>query len=211
MLRRVALASLLLGLFFSSACSGLGLKAAGLNLGGGWMGQSYEYDGPQLLDPDRTFLWAGGPYLRLDLGSLEGWGIQLEALYFQKGFKKDDFKVYDEHGDEVGTATLEPEAHYISVPLLLRLDFTAGSLTPYLVAGPSLEILVSHDDFEVYDATGSATWGLHVGAGLESGRLGGSVRYVRDLQSSYEPVAGGTLDSVINDGIVAFVTLRLWP
>jgi hypothetical protein len=97
---------------------------------------------------------------------------------------------------------------------MLRYTLSRGTLAPYVVAGPTLEIKLSEDGKdafdEVYDKMDTANLGIQVGVGAEFGNIGASLRYIRDLGTTLDAPADWTLESITNDGILALVTLRLW-
>jgi hypothetical protein len=130
-------------------------------------------------------------------------------MVFQKGMQF-EANQYDDGGVYVGKVTLDPNARYLSLPVLLRYSFSRSTLSPYIVAGPTVEIMLDHDDFEVFDEMDTANLGVQLGVGAELGNIGASLRYVRDLNTPYNKPEGATLESVVNDGILALVTLKLW-
>jgi len=195
--------------FIAAPAHALGPRAVRLLVGGGWMGQSYNYKDIQLLDPDRKFWLTGGVSLEVGVFGDSPLDLEVGALYFQKGMQF-DVKEYDEFDTYIGTATLDPKAKYLSFPVLLRYTFGRSTISPYIVAGPTFEVMVDHDDFEIFDEMDSANLGLQVGVGAELGNIGASLRYVRDLNTPYNQPAGATLESVVNDGVLALVTIKLW-
>jgi hypothetical protein len=193
-------------LFVTPTADAIGLQSVHINLGGAWMGQSYEYDGVQLLDPDRTFSPAGGASVELSLAP--PLGLEIGALYVQKGFTTEIDVI--EGTEVVGTMELNPEAAYLSIPVLLRLQIPAGIGLAHIVAGPSFELRLNDDDFEVFKEMDDLAIAMQVGAGVEIGSIGVSLRYVRDLQNSFNPPEGATLEEVINDGIIGLFTIAIW-
>jgi len=195
--------------FATAPAFALGPRAIRLMLGGGWMGQSYNYKDVQLLDPDRKFWMTGGVSLEVGLFGDSPLDLEVGAMFFQKGMQY-DVKEYDDYGTFTGTVTLDPNARYLSIPVLLRYTFGRGTISPYVVAGPTLEVMVGHDDFVVFDEMDTANLGLQLGVGAEMGNIGASLRYVRDLNTPYNKPQDATLESVVNDGVLALVTIKLW-
>ena len=195
--------------FIAAPAHALGPRAVRLLLGGGWMGQSYSYKDVDLLDPDRKLWMTGGVTLEVGVFGDSPLDLEVGAMIFQKGMQF-DVKAYDEFGVYTGTVTLDPNARYLSLPVLLRYTFSRGTLSPYLVAGPTIEIMLDHDDFEVFDEMDTANLGVQLGVGVEMGNIGASLRYTRDLNTPYNKPEGATLESVVNDGVLALVTLKLW-
>jgi hypothetical protein len=193
-------------LFVTPTADAIGLQSVHINLGGAWMGQSYEYDGVQLLDPDRTFSPAGGASVELSLAP--PLGLEIGALYVQKGFTTEIDVI--EGTEVVGTMELNPEAAYLSIPVLLRLQIPAGIGLAHIVAGPSFELRLNDDDFEVFKEMDDLAIAMQVGAGVEIGSIGVTLRYVRDLQNSFNPPEDATLEEVINDGVIGLFTIAIW-
>jgi len=120
---------------------------------------------------DRRIGYAVGGFVALGLGN--GFSIQPEALYTQKGMGA---------SAPGGTASTEFElkADYVDVPLLARFTFGKG-LRGYVFAGPSLNFLISakaksgssedgpetdvSEDMESFEAA------LVLGGGIEVGPL----------------------------------------
>jgi hypothetical protein len=109
-----------------------------------------------------------------------------EAMYVTKGFK------VESEGDEFGL-----KFGYLEVPLLLRASFgqAGASARPWIAAGPSVALKLSCDATVTLDDIEAETectdtededdpaefksidFGIMLGAGVEFGRLGVSVRY----------------------------------
>jgi len=191
----------------------LGPRAVRLMLGGGWMKQSYEWEDMELFDPDRKFWMTGGVSLEVELFGDSPLDLELGAMYVQKGMQVEVNK-YNDVGTYIGKVTVDPNARYLSIPVLLRYAFGTGAISPYIVAGPTLEIMLSQDagaDFdEVFDEMDTANLGVQLGVGVELGNIGASLRYIRDLNTPFNKIEDATLESVVNDGILALVTLKLW-
>jgi Outer membrane protein beta-barrel domain len=191
----------------------LGPRAIRVMLGGSWMGQSFNYTGADLFNPDRKFWMTGGASVEIGLLGRSPLDLEVGVMYIQKGMKT-EIKETDPEGTVTGTITLDPNARYLSFPILLRYRFGEGTISPYLVAGPTLEVKLSSDGQkvfdQVYDRMDTANVGIQAGVGVELGNIGASVRYVRDLNTPYDKLSATTLDSVVNDGVLALVTLRLW-
>jgi hypothetical protein len=197
------------------AAQAFGPGAVRLLGGGGWMGQSLDYKNSQLLDPDRKFWLTGGVSMELGVFGESPLSLEVGAMYIQKGMQF-DVAVYD-GGTYMGTVKSEPNARYLSFPVLLRYTLGRSFISPYVVAGPTLEVLLEHDDFLIFNQMDSANLGLQLGIGAEIGNFGASLRYMRDLNNPYNKPADigldpldNPLESVANDGILALVTFKLW-
>ena len=134
-------------------------------------------------------------------------------MFFQKGMQT-EIKEYDDVGTYLGKITLDPSGRYLSIPVMLRYTLSRGTLSPYIVAGPTLEIMLSHNggkEFDaIFDKMDTANLGIQVGVGAELGNIGASVRYIRDLNTPYNKLQDAALESVVNDGVLALVTIKLW-
>jgi hypothetical protein len=186
----------------------LGPRAIRLMLGGAWMGQSYNYKDIDLYDSERKFWMTGGASLEIGLLGDSPLDLEVGAMFFQKGAQ------LTPKTDAGGTVKLDPGARYLSIPVMLRYTLSRGTVSPYIVAGPTLEIMLSSDGAkvfdEVYDQMDTANLGIQVGVGAELGNIGASLRYMRDLNTPYNKLENAAFESVVNDGVLALVTLKLW-
>ncbi len=208
MLRSFLSLCLFLMLWPSVSANAFELKSAGIHFGGGWMGQIYNYDGQSLRAPDRRLLFSAGIFVSSGLDSRNRWEMQFEALYIQKGFQK-AFNASNDQGQSIGIVEHDRKGHCLSLPLFLKLRLNTALPSSYLIAGPSLEMLLDHDKNDVFDDMDAVTLGMHVGIGIDLGRVGVDVRYIRDLLNSYNTPYGATLDSVINDGVMVLFSADL--
>lgn len=91
---------------------------------------------------------------------------------------------------------------YLSVPMLAKIKIQTGSVSPYVIAGPRADFLVSYEDFHIepgpypiYARFKKSMVGWSMGVGLETGtlllvNLLAELRYDFDFSDSY------------NDGLV---------
>jgi opacity protein-like surface antigen len=81
-------------------------------------------------DVEQDFLkkFAGGGFIRFGLGGL---GMQAELLAVTKGFKTSD------EDADFGNAEASLKLDYIEVPVLLRFGLGSGTVSPYVMAGPT--------------------------------------------------------------------------
>ena len=92
--------------------------------------------------------------------------LQVTPMYLQKGGNaKVDFDFLD---------YTEYRADYLEIPILARLNFDAGNINPYLIAGPSLGFQLSStyldgdgEEVDIADETKNLDLSLVLGAGLE--------------------------------------------
>jgi hypothetical protein len=129
-------------------------------------------------DNHRTGLALGLTYVRSVHGRLQ---FAPELLYIQKGF-----------GIPYGTSTFGPTVSVLELPLLLRAQFGAGALKPFLLGGlaPALKLSCTYStDGTTSGSTACDTdpsvdtrfqrfdFGAVFGAGLAYSRFSMSVRY----------------------------------
>ena len=112
-----------------------------------------------IFDPNlsnRTVFGLGGI---LDLSLRRNISLRLEPMYLQKGAKQEDIGI-------------RFELAYFEMPVFLKLTFESSTIQPYLMAGPSLGLIlrsrfVSPEvELNVIDALNSIDFGLGFGAGV---------------------------------------------
>lgn len=114
------------------------------------------------VDPDqgldlssRTGFGFGGV---LDLGLSENVALHVEPMFLQKG----------SNVNVQGLGEIKLKASYIEVPVLFKIALGTSTTRPYVMAGPSIGILLSAkaDDTDIKDTTKSTDFGLAFGAGV---------------------------------------------
>ena len=94
-----------------------------------------------------------------------------EAHYVQKGFRITlpiTTPAYPEGTGE--EATFEPRVDYLSIPVLVKIRFETGTLTPYVIGGPRIDFLIGKNvdaAGTVYDDLKKTDIGGSLGAGVE--------------------------------------------
>lgn len=139
-----------------------------------------ESGSPDLSETRARNGWVGGVFLLLTGNKIGGW--QIEFLYQQKG-ARNLLRV----DDELSLA-------YFAIPVLLHVDAwqTKGSTAVYLVGGASVDfnLRASYEADgareDVKDDTRPTDVGLHLGGGLEVGRLTIDARYSWGLLGVFE-------------------------
>ena len=121
--------------------------------------------------------FGGGAAFTFGLGG--GLALQPEVLFVTKGTSLGQVNVTDWNGNVVGTAEVIQACNYVEIPVLLRVTTpTAGALSPFLVAGPAIGVLVSQKIvqqgmdggwFQLDVARGTDV-GIALGFGTEFGR-----------------------------------------
>lgn len=98
-----------------------------------------------------------------------GFGIGLGLQYVQRGatLGLGDFPVWSSDGYGKERSYL----HYLDIPFQIRFKYTnlngfERKLAPLVFAGPTVSILVAHNDLKAFDYT-AVQLGLEVGAGAE--------------------------------------------
>lgn len=107
-----------------------------------------------------------GVGLFLNLQANDFIGLQVTPMFLQKGANaKIDFDFID---------YTEYKADYLEIPILARLNFDAGMLKPYLLAGPSLGFQLNSTyidgdgkEVDITDETKNLDFSLVLGGGLE--------------------------------------------
>lgn len=92
--------------------------------------------------------------------------LQITPMYLQKGGNaRVDLNFLD---------YTEYRANYIEIPILLRLNFDAGMIQPYIVAGPSIGFQLNStylngdgEEVDITDETTNMDFSAMLGAGLE--------------------------------------------
>ena len=94
-----------------------------------------------------------------------------EVHYIQKGFSTSLLITTPQSPDGTGEfLTLRPRLDYLSIPILAKLRFETGVLTPYIYAGPRFDIRLGHNEElvgAVYEKFKSTDVGASLGVGLE--------------------------------------------
>lgn len=125
----------------------------------------------------------------------EGFSVQLEALYTQKGF---------EVSSASGAATYRLD--YLELPLTARVTLGSGAFRPYLFAGPdvgfrlSAKVETAAGSTDFGDATRTTDIALDLGAGVAYRTAGGTKlllegRYSVGLVNVFSGLPGGTVNT----------------
>ncbi len=109
--------------------------------------------------------------------------LQPEALYVQKGAK------YDFMGEDI-----EFKLDYIEIPILLRLNLSQGTSTPYIYGGPAFAFNISAKvsgtdsngetvEEDIKDYVKDKDLGVVFGGGIDFGQFTLEARYTMGLQT----------------------------
>jgi hypothetical protein len=194
----------------ASAQLSLGLVAGGISA-------STSSDGLGRLPISSVTGFAGGLSLAIPLS--HGISLAPEILFAMKGTTD---KLSTAGTDAVPQETGTIKIGYVEVPVLFRATFGAGSLRPFVTAGPEIAFKVSCSfaivgtdptfngksncsQYTYVDVSGvkSTDMGAMVGVGLSSGRMSVSVRYDLSLTNSSSPDIYGAYSK--NRAIMAVV------
>jgi hypothetical protein len=127
---------------------------------------------PKFVDLDSRTGFAGGGFVLFDMPGI--WGIQVEALYVQKGGST-EVQVVDLGGTTIGTATGSFEVDYFEIPVLAKIGLGQGPV--HILAGPAIafkttsklkakDLPANAEDFsEELDFISSTDFGLVLGLG----------------------------------------------
>jgi hypothetical protein len=133
-------------------------------------------------DYHHGYAWGGtaGVSVEWQASSRGVLSCRTEALYVQKGHTDNLFHTAGGGGSD----TRVSRVNYVSVPVLLVITDHGPNWSPYLVAGPSLEIKIDYEDLDQARPDRYALGGV-VGLGINKG-LGAvqpavEVRYTMDV------------------------------
>ncbi len=168
------------------------VRGYGIKAGAALAGQDWSYSVPVGNVASQT-RWGVhvGPFVEfLNIPVLS---VLVEAHYVQKGFSEELLVTTESSPEGIGTRTLSPRIDYLSVPLLAKARLDVGPVSPYVVAGPRFDILLSTKP-DGYDAIlnhiKSSDFGLTAGAGVEwavtpSIRIGAEGRFSPGFQDVF--------------------------
>lgn len=202
---RLVLASILV---FASAPAAADRPSYGLKAGLGiaTLHGSLPTD-PFLAHEPRTGFGGGAAFtFELD-GAL---ALQPEILFVTKGTSLGQVNVMDWNGTVIGTTEVIQACTYVEIPVLIRVATpTAGALSPFLLAGPAIGVLVSQKIVQQgmdgglfqLDVARGTDFGITLGFGGEfgHGRTRGTIesRYTLGVtpvtDASYSDARNGSL------------------
>jgi hypothetical protein len=187
---------LVFGLSFVLSLSSLSqpIRGYGFKLGAVLANQTFEYHDLEFpIDPEREDRWGFDLGMYLELMNAPAASILAEIHYIQKGYGLTVAETGPDGPEILGYTTLDWRYDYLTVPILFKLRYQSESLTPYLIAGPRIDILLGEFepsyvlpiDYESVD------FGVSMGLGTEI--LLGSIprsyvefRYSPNLTTAYK-------------------------
>ncbi len=159
---------ILCALFISGLAQGQIVKGFGAKLGAVNAGQAWNYTINFNFMPDSRWGYDAGIFLEaVNLPCLSFVG---EIHYVQKGISARFAVTTSQSPDAIGYTTRRPHADYLSIPILAKVRVETGVITPYLFAGPRVDILLSHNAHgmgSVFDNLKSTGTGASMGIGVE--------------------------------------------
>ena len=187
------------------------INGYGVKLGMSYANQNFDYTNDTLeLDSDYLSGTCAGVFVEwLKLPLI---GVTTEVLYVQKGMKVTTARTTPGDPSGVGTTEVNNRVSYLSIPVLAKLKFGGMLLSPYIVAGPRFDVLLSYDSKEkdIYDNFKSTVVGGDIGVGGEFSfilpvALSAEIRYSTDFDNSYQT----DLLKVKNKAFLFLLGLRL--
>jgi len=145
------------------------IRSYGLSFGRVNSNQSWLYTSGTGLDFHNRWGYTVGVFLEaVDLPFISLVG---EARYLQNGFRLSVPYTTESNPDGTsGYAEYDPREDYISTAVLLRVRYLTSVVTPYIIAGPRLDVIIFRDQQgfnAVIDEFHSTNFGATLGAGVD--------------------------------------------
>ncbi|MCX6150867.1 MAG: porin family protein [Ignavibacteriales bacterium] len=189
MKKNIAFVFLLL-IIVSSSLNAQLVRSYGFKIGGNLAKQDFNYASNLSIDlkTDNRFGLNVGAFIEfLDLPVAS---IIAEVDYTQKGMKYTSTVRTTEHPEGIGTTTVNNRIDYLSILLLGKVRYNLILFSPYLLAGPRVDIEINKNIDknydEVYKDFKKGNFGLTFGIGTEIIKmLLAEIRYNVDLTDAY--------------------------
>ena len=164
------------------------VKGYGLTFGTSLASQDWVWSRPSVYMNDKA-RWGVDVGAFAELLSGDVFSVLVEVHYVQKGYR--DYTVF--RSDREGTTTGTPRVDYLSVPFLAKARVDIGTVSPFLLVGPRLDIMLGVPpayDEEVFAHLKSNDFGVTIGGGVEylivpSIRIGVEGRYSPGFHDVY--------------------------
>ena len=184
---------LIVFLLANSAAHSQLVRSYGVKLGAVSANQTWHYTSTSDLTTDSRWGITGGLYLELlDVPFLS---VVAEVQYTQKGMKFSAPITTESQPEGTGQfMTISPRVDYLSLPLLGKLRLHSPVFTPYLIAGPRVDLLISKkgdvyglviDKFKSTDVGGTVGVGVEIHTLLPVGLLA-EIRYNASFRDSFK-------------------------
>lgn len=147
----------------ASPAAALDFEGAGVKGGLAFLLTNFEFEGEDRLDNDTATGPLLGAFVELEWSRRSAFHLVLEATWVRKGYEG-----VRELASDPGPVDVDVSANYLSLPILGRVLFNDDEdFLVYAHVGPSLEILLDHDDDALLDDFEKWTLAGNVGIGVE--------------------------------------------
>ena len=148
------------------------IRGVGIKTGLMLANQAYQYE-TSILEKDTKYRKGFDFGIFAEINQNHFLSVLTEVHYTQKGVVDEQIITGENNPVPIGTLVWDKCIHYLSFPVLLKLNVKTGIFTAYFIAGPRLDLRLSytsnldlHDP--VYDALEKVTVGYDVGIGFET-------------------------------------------
>ena len=144
------------------------IRGYGVKAGAVAASQSWDYTSDLDISPETRWGYDFG--LFVEAINVPFISLLVEMHYVQKGFSMSTTIATATNPTGFGTMTTRPRLDYLSIPLLAKVRFGMGALTPFVAAGPRYDLLVNREAEgvdAVYDKLKNTDAGITVAAGFE--------------------------------------------
>lgn len=172
----ISIVSLFASTSFSQFISGFGIKG-GITLSN----QIYDYKRFDY-NPETKYLLGFNGSLFAEFLNSRNINLVLESGFEQRGYIYVS-KSYDEFGNPLPYMNIYERTNYLTSGLLLKLKVTGNKISPYIILGPKLDILLGYSvkpenesttligfDFPLEEFK-KINYSLNIGAGMEFNKL----------------------------------------
>jgi hypothetical protein len=173
------------------------IDAFGAKAGAAYVWPDFQYEGAEVIDPGSILAPSVGVYLELRRSRHSRFNFLIEAKYTRKGYEADRSELVPDDPNPPREVT----ASYLSVPVLFRSNVRDGTLSLFLIFGPSLEILLSTDDDPILNNYNDFALAGYAGLGFEyelnrSTSLTFELRFNAEFTNAYDSGEDDPLSSV---------------
>jgi hypothetical protein len=142
---------------------GVRLEAAGLKGGAAYVSADFQYEGTEIVEPSAIVQPTAGVFAEWRWSRRSRFNVVTEVSWVRKGYEADRSSIV------VGASNppRQVTADFLSVPVLLRSNVRSSDLSLYLFFGPSVEVLLRHDDDPILDRYHDLAIAGYAGLGFE--------------------------------------------
>jgi hypothetical protein len=119
----------------------------------------------------------GHAALFVEWGGSSAFSLVTQVEYAQRGFAEEQ-EITGENGPEpLGKVRASTRLDYISLPLLLKLQYRKSAISPYLIAGPRVDFLVNREagEFDFVIGNSKVTLASELNEIFDDRDLGGTI------------------------------------